>query len=55
MKHGTKRIQGHTDMLDTLANKFYAEMEAKHPDFAVINTQVVQLNTCVTMYITYCC
>ena len=54
MKHGTHRIHGHTDWLDTKANEFYAKMEAKHPDFAVINTQVIQLNTCVTMFITYC-
>ena len=53
MKHKIERIQGHTDALPILANKFFAKMEAQYPDFEVITTQVVQLNTCVTMYITY--
>ena len=53
MKHQIERIQGHTDALTILANKFFKQMEAQYPDFEVITTQVVQLNTCVTMFITY--
>lgn len=54
MKHGTKRITIHTDWLAAKANEFYEKMEAEYKDFEVISVQVVQLNTCVTMFITYC-
>lgn len=54
MTHKIQRISGHTDSLTRLAQEFFTEMEAQHEDFTVISVQVVQLNTCVTMYITYC-
>jgi len=52
-KHGFERIQGHTDSLARLTREYFEMMEDRYPDFEVITTQVVQLNTCVTMFVTY--
>ncbi len=53
MHYAVERINGHTNYLDSLANEFFKKMEKEYPEFTVINVQVVQLNTCVTMYIAY--
>lgn len=53
LRHGMKAIVRTAATLDVEANKFFKTMQERYPDFEVINVQIVQLNTCVRMYITF--
>jgi len=53
MKTRIKQITHNANMLAGKANEWFEMMENEHEDFAVINVQMIQLNTCVTMIIAY--